>query len=219
MCNLISISKQSKCSPVDGATEPCFFSLHCQRLLCCSLDSLLTYLFINLIVSCVSLNLLFALLLMSTVSSAVRVNTALMNTSIFDIPHFHLSTHSNETNKKCVSPYFVLISSCLSCISVLLLELRQRQIVKTTENTGRTHAYSVWIHDGTCQNQSFIFNDIIMTIKAHHLAYTVWWMINEITFTLINYIVMLKMCSTMFFFLRVLEKKKVNCLFLQLRSK
>ncbi len=38
---------------------------------------------------------------------------------------------SNHTNKKCVSPYFCLISSCLICISVLLLGKRkQRQIVR-----------------------------------------------------------------------------------------
>lgn len=40
-----------------------FSPLYCQRLLCCSLDSSLTYLFINLIKSYVSLNLPFALLL------------------------------------------------------------------------------------------------------------------------------------------------------------
>lgn len=42
------------------------------------------------------------------------------SSSIFDIPHLHSLTHSNHANKKCVSPYFCLISSCLSCISVLL---------------------------------------------------------------------------------------------------
>lgn len=49
---------------------------------------------------------------------------SLVTTSIL-----HLLTHSNHTSKKGVLPYFCLISSCLSCISVLLLGKKHKDKV------------------------------------------------------------------------------------------